>query len=105
MFIEFRRHRINIEILFCVKYCTTCNISQVGLLLRQTRINKHFYNNEYHSMYIYKAIFQETKHNVQNMGAQWLSGRVLDLRSRGRGFEPHQRHCVVVLEQDTFILA
>ena len=38
-------------------------------------------------------------------GGQWLSGRVLDSRPRGRGFEPHQRHCVVVLEQDTFILA
>ena len=38
-------------------------------------------------------------------GAQWLSGRVLDLRPRGRGFEPHRRHCVVVLQQDTFILA
>ena len=38
-------------------------------------------------------------------GAQWLSGRVLDLRPKGRGFEPHRRHCVVVLEQDTFILA
>ena len=38
-------------------------------------------------------------------GAQWLSGRVLDLRPRGRRFEPHRRRCVVVLEQDTFILA
>ena len=38
-------------------------------------------------------------------GAQWLSGRVLDSRPRGRGFEPRQRHFVVVLEQDTFILA
>ena len=38
-------------------------------------------------------------------GAQWLSGRVLDSRARGRGFEPHQCHCVVVLEQDTLILA
>ena len=38
-------------------------------------------------------------------GAQWLSGRVLDLRPKGCGFEPHWRHCVVVLEQDTFILA
>ena len=37
--------------------------------------------------------------------AQWLSGRVLDSRPKGRGFEPHRRHCVVVLEQDTFILA
>ena len=31
--------------------------------------------------------------------------RVLDSRPKGRGFEPHRRHCVVVLEQDTFILA
>ena len=38
-------------------------------------------------------------------GAQWLSGRVLDSRLNGSGLEPHRRHCVVVLEQDTFILA
>ena len=38
-------------------------------------------------------------------GAQWLSGRVLDSRPKGRGFKPHRSHCVVVLEQDTFILA
>ena len=38
-------------------------------------------------------------------GAQWLSGRVLDSRPRGRGLEHHRRHCIVVLEQDTFILA
>ena len=41
----------------------------------------------------------------QNQGAQWLSGRVLDSKPRGHGFEPHWRQCVVVLEQDTFILA
>ena len=33
------------------------------------------------------------------------SGRVLDSRPRGRRFEPHRRHCIVVLEQDAFILA
>ena len=38
-------------------------------------------------------------------GAQWLSGKVLDLRPKGSGFELHLRHCDVVLEQDTFILA
>ena len=38
-------------------------------------------------------------------GAQWLSGRVVNLRPKGRGFEPHQRHYVVVLEQDKFIEA
>ena len=34
--------------------------------------------------------------HFQIKGAQWLSGRVLDSRPV---------HCVVVLEQDTFILA
>ena len=28
-------------------------------------------------------------HQSVKQGAQWLSGRVLDLRPRGRGFEPH----------------
>ena len=47
----------------------------------------------------------EVIHRLFSKGAQWLSGRVLALRPRGRGFEPHRRHCIVVLEQDTFILA
>ena len=33
-------------------------------------------------------------------GAQWLSGRVLDSRPKGRRFEPHQRHCVVSLSKN-----
>ena len=32
--------------------------------------------------------------------AQWLSGRVLNSRPRGRGFKPHQRHCVVSLSKN-----
>ena len=38
---------------------------------------------------------------INELGAQWLSGRVLDSRPRGHGFEPHRRHCVVVIEQGT----
>ena len=30
----------------------------------------------------------------------WLSGRVLDSRPKGRGFEPHRRHCVVSLSKN-----
>ena len=33
-------------------------------------------------------------------GAQWLSGRVLDSRPKGRGFEPHRRHCIVSLSKN-----
>ena len=32
--------------------------------------------------------------------AQWLSGRVLDSRLRGRGFQPHRRHRVVSLSKN-----
>ena len=34
------------------------------------------------------------------VGAQWLSGRVLDSRPKGRGFEPHRHHCVVSLSKN-----
>ena len=33
-------------------------------------------------------------------GAQWLSGRVLDSRPRGREFELHRRHCVLSLSKN-----
>ena len=51
------------------------------------------------------SLFVFLEDQRKEWGAQWLSGRVLDSRPKGRGFEPHRRHCVVVLEQDTFILA
>ena len=34
------------------------------------------------------------------VGAQWLSGRVLDSRPKGRRFEPHRRHCVGSLSKN-----
>ena len=34
------------------------------------------------------------------VGAQWLSGRVLDSRQRGGRFEPQRRHCVVSLSKN-----
>ena len=43
-------------------------------------------------------------HKIRSLGAQWLSGRVLDSRPKGSEFEPHRRHCAVVLGQDTFYL-
>ena len=36
--------------------------------------------------------------------AQWLSGRVLDSRSRFCGFEPHRGHCVVALSMTLYHL-
>ena len=57
----------------------------------------HLYSVSHNKIHLYSVF--------HNKGAQWLSGRVLDLRPKGSWFEPHQRHCVVVLGQDTFILA
>ena len=45
----------------------------------------------------------EAKEDIKQLtkkGAQWFSGRVLDSRPRGRGFEPHRRHCVVSLSKN-----
>ena len=53
----------------------------------------------------YQPQTKSTDSHSQKKGAQWLSGRVLDSRPRGHGFEPHRRHCVVAHEQDTYILA
>ena len=41
-------------------------------------------------------------HNRKELaqGAQWLSGRVLDTKLRGRGFEPHRCYCVVSLSKN-----
>ena len=53
-----------------------------------------------------KQIFMKMKvklyqfnHNLIE-GAQWLSGRVLDSRPRGREFEPHRRHYIVSLSKN-----
>ena len=40
------------------------------------------------------------KHIYVYIGAQWLSGRVLDSRPKGGGFEPHRCHCVVSLSKN-----
>ena len=37
---------------------------------------------------------------INDVGAQWLNGRVLDSRPRGRRFEPHRSHCVVSLSKN-----
>ena len=34
------------------------------------------------------------------LGAQWLSGRLLDLRPKGGSFDHHRRHCVVSMSKN-----
>ena len=42
---------------------------------------------------------KESNQTNKQLGAQWLSDRVLDSRPKGCGFEPHRRHCVVSLRK------
>ena len=69
------------------------------VLLRKNGCHDH--------LYIIKNCFHSHRRYTCHITcrAQWLSGRVLDSRPRGSVFEPQQCHCLVVLEQDTFILA
>ena len=70
--------------------CTTRITNE--LFVRITLANTNFLHQQiikHHSMDIRSL----------RMGVQWLSGRVLDSRSRGRGFDPHWHHCVVSLSK------
>ena len=49
------------------------------------------------------ANFMENTFVLAHWGWWWLSGSVLDLRSRGCRFEPHQRHCVVSLSKTPYL--
>ena len=53
--------------------------------------------------YLTHAILPKTSSKV--VGAQWLSGGVLDLRPKGHGLEPLPASLCCVLEQDTLIPA
>ena len=48
----------------------------------------------------YECILRRSCAATFLMGVQWLSGRVLDTKQKGRGFEPHRRHCVVSLSRN-----
>ena len=45
-------------------------------------------------------IIAQSDESLGAVGAQWLSGRLLDSRPKGRGFEPHRRHCIVSLSKN-----
>ena len=49
---------------------------------------------------VQQGLYQSTNYE----GAQWLSGRVLDMRLRDHGFESPLSSLCCVLEQDTLIL-
>ena len=49
--------------------------------------------------------FYSLEHSTNPKGSAVAQEVECLTQDRGRGFEPYRRHCVVVLEQDTFILA
>ena len=58
----------------------------------------YYENLKIHQRLALKLLIYESKH--PNMGAQWLSGTMLDSRLRGCGFQPHRHHCLVSLSKN-----
>ena len=48
----------------------------------------------------YPQSTQQRLFTAKPVGAQWLSGRVLDSRPKGSGLKPHGHHCVVSLSKN-----
>ena len=60
-------------------------------------ISSYIQNGNSNSLLI--PLFTFLLFNMIIKGVQWLSGRVLDSRPRGRRLEPQWRHCVVSLSK------
>ena len=58
-----------------------------------------------HTQVLYRLMTQYKLPTSSQSSSRERSGSVLDLRPRGRRFEPHRCHYVVVLDQDKFILS
>ena len=59
----------------------------------------------FHYLFNFETIIKFILNNINHFmfgmtGAQWLSGIALDSRPKGRGLEPHRRHCVVSLSKN-----
>ena len=87
----------------CVCFCTRWLVFIQDNIFRNWNCISSLYRTTA-SRGTYGLSIRSNSHNYLG-GSQWLSGRVLYSRPRGRGFELHWRHCVVVIEQDTFIIA
>ena len=84
--------------LYCSCRITLHNILGILTLLLCTAslVGSTFWNQEELYTLWKSATLQHIRWSlVRSKGAQWLSGRVLDSRPKGRGFEPHRCHCVV----------
>ena len=76
-------------------YMYTC--MYVYLYVRMLRAGRHLCSRMYE-----RACLQTNTHTYMHRHTNLqreLSGRVLDSKPKGRGFEPHRRHCVVSLSK------
>ena len=80
--------------------CRWHNKYLIASIIVYDLIKTHFQLDHY--QYILKGTIFYSRHCsliATSKGGQWLSGRVLDLRLKGHGFEPHQSYCVVSLSK------
>ena len=75
------------------------NMNLLKLLIREGA-DIDCVDNEGHKLSHWAAgMYSVPVYHILGKGAQWLSGRVLDSRPKGRGFETHRHHCVVSLSK------
>ena len=81
--------------------------NKIGNFLRQCDgyIKGQLLTGDFNEADIIQRYVKYLKAELTILGAQWLSGRVLDWRPRCSRLEPHQRHCVVSLSKTHIILA
>ena len=76
----------------------------MNLSKKQNNLRKRL-ENQRSELINYSRNLKNQKHRWKlqvgiELGAQWLSGRALDSRPKGCGFDPHRRHCVVSLSKN-----
>ena len=81
-----------------VKHCAPSLIHKGGAPRNTKAIIPAFPCTSGPSVHCFQQFEQILSYILQ--GVQWLSGRVLDLRPRGCGFELHRHHCIVFLSKN-----
>ena len=80
----------------CVCACVRAGLYSIEYTRCRVDDSRHLAQLYAHFNYIF-SYMQYISLSQGEGGMQWLSDRVLDSRPRGRGFEPHRRHCIVSL--------
>ena len=90
-------YNASVHVLF--NLCIFAALGLLSVIYLSQQMSFWFLSHKQRLLSLFRAFIVGT-HQYGTGGAQWLSGRVLDLRQRGCGFEPQRHHCVVSLSKN-----